>query len=204
MSARAEEVLLALPSPRSLVPRASKVRGAWLGSSTRGLRERGLFDRYLEHLAPEFHEVLRAPAATEWYAIDVAHAHYAAADLLDIAPGDLLEMGRDVTRIAHSTMIGVAAKLAGDAGGSPWIAIGQLQRLWERTFVGGAVGATRVGPKEARIEIVQWPCAQYRHCRIGIRGVAAAMAELFCQKAYASEVTDLCSPLSLGVRVAWV
>jgi hypothetical protein len=203
MLPRDEEVILPLPSPRSVVPRASKVRGAWLGSSLRGLRERGLLDRYLEHLPLEFHEALRAPAATEWYPIEVANAHYATADTLEISTGDLLDMGRDATRIAHTALIGIAAKLTGETG-TPWLVIAQLQRLWERTFIGGAVGATRIGPKEARIEIVQWPCAQYRHCRIALRGVAAAMAELFCPKAYATEVTDLCTPLSLGVRIAWV
>ena len=204
MSPRAEEVILPLPSPRNTVARASKVRGAWLGSSLRGLKERGLFERYLEHLPAEYHDVMRGPAASEWYPIDVVVEHYRAADKLEVPMQELLEMGRAATRVAHASMIGVAAKLVGEAGASPWTVIGNLQRLWERTFVGGGVGAVRVGPKEARVEVVQWPCAQFRHCRVGSRGVAAGMAEILCTKAYVNEVAELCTPLSLGLRIAWV
>ena len=202
--ARAEEILLALPSPRSSIPRATQVRGAWLSWSVRGIRDRGYWDEYLAKLPAQYHDIVRAPAAGEWYPIDVALAHYAACDALALPVNEVVDMGRTATRAAHGMILEVAAKLAAGTGATPWTVVGNMARQWERTFKGGAVGATKLGPKEAKVELAQWPCAAYRHCRIGSRGVLLGMVELFSEKAYVSEEPELCTPLSVGLRVAWV
>jgi hypothetical protein len=59
------------------------------------------------------------------------------------------------------------------------------------------------GGKEARVEIVGWPCARIAYCRVAMRGLLVGQTELFCTKAYASEVTSLCTATSLAYRVAW-
>jgi hypothetical protein len=198
------EVVLPLPSPRSLVPRATQVRGAWLASSVRSLRAAGVFDRYLEVVSDEYRETLRAPAASEWYPIEVMVAHYTAAEALDLPTDEIVEIGRNATAAAHHAVIDVAVKLAVASGATPWTAIQQLGRLWTRTFIGGGIGAVKLGPKEARLEMVQWPCCANRYVRAGVRGVTLGLVETFCQKAYVHEVPELLSPTSLGLRLSWV
>jgi hypothetical protein len=98
----------------------------------------------------------------------------------------------------------MAAKLAANTVVTPWTIFSQFQKLWDRVFVGGGVGVFRVGPKEARLELVQFPCCRYRYCRIGFRGVLLGMTELFCQKAYANEVAALMTDTQAAMRLAWV
>jgi hypothetical protein len=202
MAAR-EEVVLALPSPRSAIPRASSVRSTWIASSLRGLREHGHLDRYFEELPAQYHDAVRTTAAGVWLPAEVAMAHYEAADRLDLPVSEVLDLGMSATRAAHGGTVNVLRTLAGGAGATPWSLLVLLQRLWDKSWVGGGVGVTKLGPKEARIEIVQFPCAIHRQCRVGIRGVAIGMAEIFCVKAYAQEIAELCGPLSLGLRLAW-
>jgi len=198
-----EEIVLALPSPRASIARASQVRSTWIASSLRGLRERGHLERYFALLPEAYHEPVKTTAAGVWLPVDVAMAHYDAADRLQLSVNEILELGTNATRTAHGGVVNVLRTLAGGAGATPWSLLAQLQRIWEKTWIGAAVGVTKLGPKEARIEIVQFPPAIYRQCRVGIRGVAIGMAEIFCAKAYAQEVPELCTPLSLGVRLAW-
>jgi hypothetical protein len=198
------EVILPLPSPRSLVPKTTQVKGAWLASSIRSLRAAGYFNRYLEVVADEHRETLRAPAASEWYPVEVMIAHYNAADALELPVDEVVEIGRNATAIAHHAIIDVAVKLAVASGATPWTAIQQLGRLWARTFVGGGIGALKLGPKEARLEMVQWPCCANAYIRAGARGVALGLVETFCQKAYVHDVPELMTATSLGYRLSWV
>ena len=201
---RAPEVLIPLPSPRSLAPRTSKVRGSWMLSSRRALREAGLLEAYAVHLPPDVDEALRAPSPAEWLPIELAVAHYTACDKLDLPTTQLVEMGASAVRYGHAKVIDIVAKLATGAGATPWTILEQSQRFWDRTWVGGAVGVTKLGPKEAQIELASWPCAAFRYTRVACRGVLSGMAEIFCEKAYAREVEALCTPLSLGYRIGWI
>ena len=203
MEGRGEEVVVGLPSPRNLAPRTTHVRGGWLSSSLRTLREGGYYTRYMAALPEDHRATMSALAAGEWLPIEVAIAHYAACDRLDIPVNELVGIGTTAARYANHAVISVAAKLATGAGATPWTIYGQAQRLWDRTFMGGAVGVTKLGPKEMRLEVVGWPCAGYRHTRIGLRGVLTGVAEYFCTKAYAREIENLCTPLTLGYRLAW-
>ena len=203
MAPREEEIVLPLPSPRSAAPRATKMRGAWLISSQRGLREAGLFDRYMGLLPEEHRAQIESPAVSDWLPIDVAIAHYGACDRLELPVNQLVEFGLAATRYAHSTLIGVTAKLAVGSGATPWTIFGQAQRLWDRTFIGGVIGVAKLGPKEARIELVGWPCAGFRYTRIGMRGVIRGATEYFCTRAYTHEIEALCTPLTLGYQVSW-
>jgi hypothetical protein len=202
---RAPEVVVPLPSPRSLAPRATKVRGSWMLSSRRALREAGLLDAYVSYLPPEVDGVLRAPSPAEWLPMEVALAHYTACDKLDLPTTQLVTMGATAVRFGHAKVIDVVAKLVTGAGvATPWTVFEHAQRFWDRTFVGGAVGVARLGPKEAQIEVAGWPCAAFRYTRIACRGVLSGTAEVFCEKAYVREVESLCTPLSLGYRIGWI
>jgi hypothetical protein len=201
---RAEEAIIPLPSPRSLVPRVTHVKSAWVGASLRSLRERDLLDRYFRMLPEGFHDAVKNTPPGEWLPLEVALAHYGALDRLEISVNDLVALGHAAIVHGHGTPISVSVKLAVGAGATPWTVLGQLQRFWDRSWLGGGVGAFKLGPKEARVEIVGWPVAQFRYTRVGMRGVIAGGLELFCQKIYVQEIADMCTPLTLGYRVSWV
>lgn len=61
----------------------------------------------------------------------------------------------------------------------------------------------KLGPKEARLEMVNNQLFALSHFRNGFRGLTCAGAELFCEKAYAHELPRLTGPTSLGLRVSW-
>jgi hypothetical protein len=173
-------------------------------SSRRALREAGILDAYLVHLRPEHQAALEAPSPAEWLPVELAIAHYEACDKLDLPTTQLVEIGARAVRFGHAKVADVVAKLATGAGATPWTILGQAQRFWDRTWVGGAVGITRLGPKEAQVEVVGWPCAGYHYVRVACRGVLSGMAEILCDKAYAREIEALCTPLSLGYRIGWI
>jgi hypothetical protein len=146
---------------------------------------------------------VHAAVAGIWLPCAVAVAHYEACDSLQLSPGDQLAIGAEVTHFAQTTVFSLTLRAAREAGITPWSCFALQPRLWRTAWVGGDVGVVRLGPKEARVEIVGWPCARIRYCRIAMRGMLTAQTELFCKKAYVAELPLLCTRTTLGYRVAW-
>jgi hypothetical protein len=204
MAAPREEDFLPFPAPtKAQVPLATQFRSTWLTSSLRALREHRRFDEYMALLPPHHRPAVTDSVAGVWLPIEVAMAHYDACDALHFSPAELFAIGREVHTTAQASVLGTLTKLAVGAGATPWTAMGQYQRLWDRVWVGGGVGVFKLGPKEARVEIVGWPCSRYTYIRHAMRGVMAGMLELFCTKAYVSEVPRLCTSTTLAFRCAW-
>jgi hypothetical protein len=198
-----EEVILPFPATsRELVPPASEVRGTWLAASLRGLRQHGLEEAYLAKLDPAHAPAVLHAAYKDWLPIAVLVAHYAAFDALALPSFQLVALGAEATRNAQGAVVGMAAKLAGAVEVTPWPILSQLQRLWDRVLVGGGISVTKVGPKEARVEAVGFPVCQFRHCRIGMRGVLTGITEMFCTKAHVSELSGW-TESSGGMKIAW-
>ena len=82
--------------------------------------------------------------------------------------------------------------------------IGQAQKMWDKAWVGGGLAVFKVGPREARGEIVGWPCSRYRYCHVAMRGVMLGTVSLFCRKAWVSEIGELCTDTTLGYKMTWV
>jgi hypothetical protein len=199
-----EEVVLAFPAPhRELVEPATHVRGTWLLSSLRTLREHGHFDAYRRALPARWHRMVLETVTSDWHPIDVALAHYQACDELDVPPAEIEQIGAEALTHAQGNPLGVAARVAAGPVVTPWTILGQCQRFWDRMWRGGGVGVFKLGPKDARVEITSFPCARFRYCRIGICGVVRAASEIFCAKAYASEMPERCTPTDLVLRVSW-
>ena len=106
-------------------------------------------------------------------------------------------------RRANATVLSVAFRLARGAGVTPWTILQQVQRIWDRTSKGGAVGVWKIGPKEARVEVVGYPLAYLRYNRTTFRGIVLAVVELFCQKMYVREIPQQCTSRTLGFRLSW-
>lgn len=202
-SPQAEHHQAGSPRPRSFVREASQFRSTWLTSSLRALAARNLLDAYYEHLPKSFHDAVQTSVAGVWLPIDVAIHHYQACDALRLSVAEQVAIGREVTQFAHRTAYSMALRLATSAGVTPWACFSIQERLWRQVWVGGEVSSSRMGPKEAKLELRGWPCARIPYCRLAMRGLLAGQTELFCQKAYVNEISAECTPTSLAYRVAW-
>jgi hypothetical protein len=198
-----EEEIIPIRVPPSRVPTVSRFRSTWLTSSVLSLQKRGLIERYLTFLPKEDHAaVLYAPPAS-WIETALVVRHYEACDSLKLPTVTLLEIGRDVVQRFHASSLAVARGFAAAAGMTPWTILRRLDALWSRAMVGGAVGVTKLGPKEARIELLGFPVSHIEYNRIATRGIIHGLVELFCTKVWVHEMSRMCSRLTLGYRVQW-
>jgi hypothetical protein len=197
------EVFVPYDYPRGRVPPVRSFRSTWLVSSIAALRERGLFERYLENLPTQYHDVVTASVAGVWLPVEVAVAHYVACEALQLPQEEAVAIGRQVTELVHKTSYSLAIRLVKEVGVTPWACLAIQKRLWQRVWEGGDVAVFKLGPKEARVELAGWPCARVPYCRRALRGLLIGQSELFCKKAYATEVPHLCTATTLGYRVAW-
>jgi hypothetical protein len=198
-----EEALVPFDRPKEEVPPVTHFRSTWLVSSITALRSRGLLDRYLAALPARFHEDVTAPVAGVWLPVAIAVAHYEACESLRLGIDEQVAIGRSVTEFVRKTSFSLAIRLVKEAGVTPWTFLAQQKRLWQRVWRGGDVGVFKLGHKEARVEAIGWPCSRVPYCRSALRGVLLGQTELFCKKAFVREIPALCTPTSLGYRIAW-
>ncbi len=198
-----EEIIVALSKPRDRLDPVTQFRSTLLTSSLKSIRERGHGDRYLSLLPAKHHDAVRASIAGVWLPLELGLAHYDACEALGLSTQEQIEIGEEVGLKIQGTFLGTMLKLAKGAGVTPWLCLGQYQRLWERLMIGGGVRVTKVGPKEARLECFDFPFSRIPYFRTAFRGVNAASCELFCNKAYAEEIKKLCTATTLGYRLSW-
>jgi hypothetical protein len=200
---REPEVFLALPLPRERVPLITQVRSTLLASSVRALQTRGDFERYLAVLPRELHDPITQMVAGVWVPIEIAEAHYRACNQLGYGQSDFVEMGRDVGTRIHTSILSTVVAMAKNAGVDPWTIFAQFRRFWERIMVGGGLGVKKIGPKEAHVEVVGCQLVAIPYYRAAQRAVFLGLIELFCTKAYASDVARTLSPTTVTYRFAW-
>jgi hypothetical protein len=92
-------------------------------------------------------------------------------------------------------------RAAKTAGATPWIALGSTNRLYERLFEGGGCCVTKIGPKDARLEMARNPVTGLAYFRNALRGLYQVGMELFCTKAYVTEIGHTDS--SCKMRISW-
>jgi len=196
------EPVVALRAPRDKIPMATEVRSTWIASSVMSLKEHGYYDAYVKKLPARYLEQVQSMAGG-WLPVDVAIAHYEAAGELDLTSTQIWEVSVAVTQRVHKSSIAFALLMAREAGVSPWTIYRQLDKLWERVWRGGAVAVYKVGPKEARVDVVRWPLAELRYIRLAMPAVLHGLTELFCKKAYVTEIPRACFDDNLAFKIAW-
>jgi len=198
------EVVVPFGSPDSpSLGGASAVRSTLVTTSIQALRARGLYERYerrLSHARPE--DVLMAVAGT-WLPVDAAFAHYAACDALDLDVGQQLAIATDVGDRVHGTFLGRMLRMARSVGVSPWLALGQSAKLYDKLFCGGGIAVSKKGPKDARVDLVGNPLCSIEYFRVGVRGVYQAGLQLFCRRVSIIELTARATSHSMSLRIAW-
>jgi hypothetical protein len=198
------EAFLPFPAEsRILVPPMTHVKGTWLASAALGLRKNGRLDAYRAVLDPPYRELLTNVDTGEWYGIDVLLAHYAACERLDMPTSDILALAANVSERAQGGVLDLTARVAASTVVTPWVVMAQLNRLWSRVARGGGLGVFKLGPKEARVEVVQFPGSRYRYCQISMRGILQGALALFCRRVFVTEITGSATPTQMAMRVAW-
>ncbi len=103
----------------------------------------------------------------------------------------------------QGTMLGLVVRTAKAIEMSPWLGLSQCTKLYDRLFDGGSVKLVKLGPKEARMEVVNNPLFGLAYFRNGFRGLVCTGARFFCEKIYAHELPKLTSETALGIRISW-
>jgi hypothetical protein len=186
--------------PRHAVPVVSSFRSTWVASSVLALRGNGLIERYTAQLAPDDRPLLLYAVAGSWLPADLVVRHYEACDRLGLEESSIFENGAAVTKHVHGSTL---TRVARAVGVTPWTLFAQLDRLWDRVMLGGAVAVGKVGPKEARVELLGFPLAHIRYNRIATRGILHALCTEFCRRVFVREEPAFCTRTTLGYRLQW-
>jgi hypothetical protein len=167
----------------------TRVRSTIVLASRDSLLREGGFSRYEEALDGEAHRLLAEAIAGEWLPIGLAAAHYRACDALGLGASTVVAMGRATNDKIKGTLYGTFIRLFREAGGDPWNVLPHWQRFWTRAYDGGALRVTKLGPKDARVDVLSCSLCASPYFRFALRGLAIGFIEVFCNKAYASEIS---------------
>jgi hypothetical protein len=196
----AQEVL-ALPSP---LREATRFRSTWLTASVLALRDRGHFDAYVRALPEPYHARILQVDAQIWVPLEYAMVHYRACDLIGLENAEVETISEGVTRHIHGGSLSIVLRLARTTGVTPWVALQQLNRLWERVWEGGGCQVSKVGPKDAVVEVAGWPPSQFLYVQMGIPAICKAILQLFSRSVVARyDGVGRHGQTSMRVHVAW-
>ena len=187
------EAIVPFPVPRNQVAKARAYRSTWILSSLGALKQAGHYDRYVKLLPQRHHEDVFSLVAGVWVPLDLARIHYEACERLELPVSEQLALGRAVGDRAQGTMLSTGVRLAKSAGVTPWTVLPQYPRLWQRGVDGGALAVYKLGPKEARIDIVGCELFSIGYFRTALRGVMHGMAALFCRTSFIHDVPTAAS-----------
>ena len=181
----------------------TEFKSTWLTASLETLRARGHFDRYVANLDREHHDAVLHAISGNWLPVNVCLAHYRACDALHLTTAEQMLMGRGVLSRLQKTLFSVAFRVAREAGVTPWPLLKTFPAEFEKQWRGGACGIFRIGPKDARMELIGFPAASISYARVGLRGLALGLCELVCARCYVHDVAEGCDESSLAYRIAW-
>jgi hypothetical protein len=163
----------------------SQVRSTLIQSSLTALRERGHFERYLDHLDARQRTTVLQTVAPVWLPVEVAHAHYGACEALQLSAPEVMATGEIVGHHLQGILLRVMIENARMAGLTPWSLFVHAKRLWDRSFCGGSVCLWKEAPKDARIEVRSSVLCRFDYFREALRGQFAMSARLCGARAVA-------------------
>jgi hypothetical protein len=197
---RREETLIPLPQH---VDATTSVRSTVLLTSLQALRARGFYERYVSLLTPSSREEIAALAG-QWVPVSVAMAHYAACDGLELPEEEIVSIGASVGLVANRSTLSAVVRLAKEAGVTPWAPLGMIDKILGHSWVGGAITVIKIGPKDARLEWHEQPCAASRYFRLGFVGVLTELGGLFSSSPFVKMIEARSGDTFMSYRLQWV
>jgi hypothetical protein len=196
-----EDVVLAFP-PHAGATNA--IRSTLILSSIASLRAAGHYDAYCRGLDDEHREAILQVVAGVWLPLETGLAHYRAGDSLALSADAVAKLGAGTFERIRGTLLGTVLRMANGSGVTPWTVMPHLQRFWDRAYRGGALQVTRVGPKDARLEIARSTLPESPYFRHALRGLTASVIGLFCEKVYVHETRGERPPGTMALQAQWV
>jgi hypothetical protein len=181
------------------------VRGILIQTSLTGLRDLGVFEDYRAHIDPAALETITANIGPSWLPLDVALAHYAACDSLDLSPEQLEQIGSRAGNRLQGGMLQLLAKTARQAGFTPWTALGAYARMGDRIFQGSSAQYVKVGPKDVDLEIegnLLFRSSYFQ--RAFVAATRAAFLALGCRVTHVRVVRVEAGGAQAVTRISWV
>ena len=198
-----EEILVPFRAAASVLGIASKCKSTLIVSSVRAMKEHGHMDAYAANLDPRAKDIVLGCIAGTWITMDAAVAHYSACNALGLSVAEQVRMGASVADRIHQTLLNTVVRIAAGAGADPWTALAHFHKFYERMFDRGGTSVVKVGPKDARVELVGLPLAGIPYFVNAYRGVIQKGGELFATRAFVTALPKYASPTSLAFRIAW-
>lgn len=195
------EIVLAFPEP---ITPMRHIRSTLVHGGIASLRSAGVYDAYVAAVAPGVREEIESAVAGMWIPIETGVEHYLACDRIGLSAESAAQLGRGTFDRTKGLLLGTAIGVAKGAGVTPWSLVPYLQRFWLRGMDGGGVQAVKVGPKEARLDVVACPVLRSQYFRAALRGLTGALFELVSQKVYVHEVAGGGPATAIALRVQWV
>jgi hypothetical protein len=193
-----------VPTPRS-PERATAVRGTVLMASQEALKTGGYYERYAAHVEDAYRSKLLIDIVPNtWLGLDQAMAHYRACQALGLDEATIQHLGTAVGDRINNVFIKSLIRLATGTV-QPWFAWQLAPRVWARAWKGSAVGVLKMGPTEARVDVVGFPCVSIPYVRISLGAFFAKNTQLFCKSAVSRSVRPAADPSeSASYIVSWV
>ena len=204
-SERGPERFLPFPAPPAQLGLATLVRTTLITTSIQSLRARDLLGAYTSQLRGAHKDTILSTVAGSWLSMDAATAHYRACDAIGLTAPEQLALGMNVGDRVHGTFLGVMVRSARTVGVTPWAALARSGTLYARLFSGGGgIAVSKLGPKDARIDLIGNPLCEIDYFRVGVRGVYQAAVQLFCSRVYSSDASVSRTARSMSIRLSWV
>jgi hypothetical protein len=202
----AAEIILPFPTPIERLGPVTDVRSTLLASSLQSLKTHGHYDRYIELLPKQFHESVVHCIAGQWFPISTGYAHYEACDKLGLSMEQQREIGADVSRRLHETFLSVVVQMAKGVGVTPWTVLHRGNLLWTRVWRGGGMQATKLGPKDALIEVGGLTLLQIPYVRTAAQGLYQMALGMFAKRAHVRYIPEQSrAPTKLAtLHASWV
>ena len=114
-------------------------------------------------------------------------SHYAALDALNLGYESAFSIGKRVGYRVHGRYLRTLLQLAGLVGASPWTALGQVGKLWSRTWDGGGMRVRRTGDKHAKMIVAGTPPCSSAFFRASMSGAVYAGIAPLCRTCVVTE-----------------
>jgi hypothetical protein len=178
------EIILPFPEPFERLAPVSEIRSTLIASSLQSLKQRGHFERYSQLLPATHKDTILQCIAGQWFPVAVALDHYRACDALGLSSDEQREIGSDVSRRIHETFLGVVVQMARGVGVTPWTVLVRGNQLWTRIWKGGGLQVSKLGPKDAHIEIARLSLLEIPYFRNAAQGLYQLAIDMFAKRAH--------------------
>jgi len=200
------ETVLALPAPISQIPPAKALRGTVIATSLGMAREHGFEAKYFDHLPPEHHAAVRELQPASWVPMEIVIAHYRAMTHVFPSAEQQIENGRissERTQNAYIRTVVRALQATGQV--TPLTAMKRLPAVFARMLQGGGAGAVySVGPKDGRIELVNYPLLEVPYVRNGWQGMFESGLSLTARRVHVKQDPKFRGVHNTAYLVSWV